>query len=152
MLQVLRKEKRNQRGGSSNGLTFNFGRAAKSYFQQTRAEMQQECCYEIMYHHPKYFRNFSLSCRFFPLHPYFFFFFFFGSGVKCSRWLVLQHSSKQENMQDVGGRGGRNMESALKFQRAWERFGFQDRESSQSVFGKPEICVLCNSSEVGVCG
>lgn len=40
-------------------------------------------------------------------------------------------------MQDVGGRGGRNMESALKFQRAWERFGFQDRESSQSVFGKP---------------
>lgn len=74
--------------------------------------MQQECCYEIMYHHPKYFRNFSLSCRFFP--PYFhIFFFFFGPGVKCSRWLVLQHSSKQENMQDVGGRGGAGIWRAL---------------------------------------
>lgn len=40
------------------------------------------------------------------------------------------------------------MESALKFQRAGGRFGFQD--SSQSVFGKPEMCMLCNSSEVRV--
>lgn len=105
-LQVFKKENGNQRGGSSNELTLNFGEAAKSYFQLTGAEMQQECCYEIMYCHPKYFRNFSLSCHFFPHSiSFFILFYFFWPGVKCACWLVRQHSSKQENMQDVGGRG-----------------------------------------------
>lgn len=140
MLQLLkkRKKKKSQRGGSSNELTFNFEGAAKSYFQQTGAEMQQECCYQIMYHHPKYFRNFSLSCRFFP--PLHIFLFFCWLGVKCARWLMRRHSSKQENMQDVGGRG------AGIWRAHWNSSGQEGGLASKTVvsqFLESQKCACC---------